>query len=72
MAKGKGKEVGELAEKPKSRYWLSERYHGEFSRVFSFPSAVDQDRVQAKFKDGLLNITVPKAEKRGGKKIPIQ
>jgi HSP20 family molecular chaperone IbpA len=75
MAKGKGKEGGEQAEqaeKPKARYWLSERSHGEFSRVFSFPSAVDQDRVQAKFKDGLLNITVPKAEKRGGKKIPIQ
>jgi len=71
-AVAKGKEGGEQAEKPKARYWLSERSHGEFSRVFSFPSAVDQDKVQAKFKDGILNITVPKAEKRGGKKIAIQ
>jgi HSP20 family protein len=72
VTKGKGKEGGEEAEKPKARYWLSERSYGEFSRVFSFPSAVDQDKVQAKFKDGLLDITVPKAEKRGGKKISIQ
>ncbi|KAK4039889.1 HSP20-like chaperone [Parachaetomium inaequale] len=54
------------------RYWLSERSYGEFSRVFTFPAAVDQDRVQAKFKDGILDITVPKAEKRAGKKISIQ
>ncbi|AEO63685.1 uncharacterized protein THITE_2109218 [Thermothielavioides terrestris NRRL 8126] len=56
----------------KPRYWLSERSYGEFSRVFTFPAAVDQDKVQAKFKDGVLDITVPKAEKRGGKRITIQ
>jgi len=68
-----GKEGSEEAEQqPKEKYWLSERSYGEFSRVFSFPSAVDQDAVQAKFKDGVLNVTVPKAEKRAGKKIPIQ
>ncbi|KAK4151145.1 hypothetical protein C8A00DRAFT_17436 [Chaetomidium leptoderma] len=54
------------------RYWLSERSYGEFSRVFSFPAAVDQEKVKAKFKDGILDISVPKAEKRGGKKITIQ
>lgn len=58
--------------KPKARYWLSERSYGEFSRVFTFPAAVDQDKVQAKFKDGILDITVPKAEKRAGRKINIQ
>jgi HSP20 family protein len=58
--------------KPRARYWLSERSYGEFSRVFTFPNAVDQDKVQAKFKDGILDITVPKAEKRAGKKITIQ
>jgi hypothetical protein len=34
-------------------------------------STVGQDNVQAKFKDGILDITVPKAEKRGGTKITI-
>lgn len=54
------------------RYWVSERSYGEFSRVFTFPGAVDQDKVRAAFKDGILNITVPKTEKKSGKKIAIQ
>jgi HSP20 family protein len=68
--KGGEKEEGQA--KPKPRYWLNERSYGEFSRVFTFPAAVDQDNVQAKFKDGILDITVPKAEKRSGRKITIQ
>jgi HSP20 family molecular chaperone IbpA len=71
-ARGGDEEGGEAARPPKPRYWLSERSYGEFSRVFTFPAAVDQDKVQAKFKDGILDITVPKAEKRVGKKISIQ
>ncbi len=73
-AKGaQGSEGSEEAEQqPKAKFWLSERSYGEFSRVFSFPSAVDQDTVRARFKDGVLDITVPKAEKRAGKKISIQ
>ncbi|KAG7284865.1 hypothetical protein NEMBOFW57_009480 [Staphylotrichum longicolle] len=70
VAKGKENGEGQVA-KSKPRYWLSERSYGEFSRVFTFPATVDQDNVQAKFKDGILDITVPKAEKRGGKKITI-
>ncbi|KAK4185236.1 putative heat shock protein [Podospora australis] len=54
------------------KYWLSERSFGEFSRVFSFPTTVDQDKVNAKFNSGILDITVPKCEKRGTKKISIQ
>lgn len=54
------------------KYWLSERSYGSFSRVFNFPSGVDQDGVTAKFKDGILDIKVPKKEKAGGKKIPVQ
>ncbi|KAJ4302465.1 hypothetical protein N0V88_002610 [Collariella sp. IMI 366227] len=68
-AAAKGKESKEGESKP--RYWLRERSYGEFSRVFTFPAAVDQDKVKATFKDGILNVTVPKAEKRGGKKITI-
>jgi HSP20 family molecular chaperone IbpA len=75
-AKGEGTQgkegTKEAEQQPEAKYWLSERSYGEFSRVFSFPSAVDQDTVQAKFKDGVLNITVPKAEKKAGKKISIQ
>ncbi|KAK3307794.1 30 kDa heat shock protein [Chaetomium strumarium] len=63
------KEGGE--EKSKPRYWLSERSYGEFSRSFNLPAGIDQDNVKAKFKDGILTITVPKAEKKTGKRIQI-
>ncbi|KAM7202637.1 putative heat shock protein [Naviculisporaceae sp. PSN 640] len=55
-----------------TKYWLSERSYGQFSRVFNFPTAVDQDKVTAKFNNGILDIVVPKMEKKqGGKKITV-
>jgi len=70
-AKGE-KRVEKEEKKPKAKYWLSERSFGEFSRVFNFPSNVDQDAVTAKFDHGLLNITVPKMEKKGVRRIEIK
>jgi HSP20 family molecular chaperone IbpA len=58
------------ASKPK--YWLSERSYGEFSRVFNFPSSVDQDKVEAKFENGVLNVIVPKVERKGTRRIEIK
>ncbi|KAM5346234.1 hypothetical protein ACJ41O_009239 [Fusarium nematophilum] len=55
----------------KAKYWLSERSVGEFSRIFNFPTEVDQESVTANFKDGILNIVVPKSKKRGSKRIAI-
>lgn len=70
---GGGKEIkGEMKDEGKTKYWLSERSFGEFSRVFSFPSSVDQDKVEAKFNHGVLDITVPKMEKKGTHKIEIK
>ncbi|KAK4104414.1 HSP20-like chaperone [Parathielavia hyrcaniae] len=77
---GNGNQVSEQSKpaaseegaKSKPRYWLSERSYGEFSRVFTFPAPVDQDNVRAKFKDGILDVTVPKAAKKSGKRITIQ
>ncbi|KAK3388358.1 HSP20-like chaperone [Sordaria brevicollis] len=66
-----GKEEGE-SKSQQPRYWLSERSYGEFSRVFNFPGNVDQDKVSAKFDHGILDIKVPKAEKKGSHKISIQ
>ncbi|KAK1775165.1 HSP20-like chaperone [Copromyces sp. CBS 386.78] len=73
-SKAKGKDETESSEKSSTtpRYWLSERSYGEFSRVFHFPNSVDQDHVNAKFDHGILDIKVPKAEKKGSRKISIQ
>ncbi|KAH8676778.1 HSP20-like chaperone [Tricladium varicosporioides] len=65
---------GEAAQeegKEKSKYWVSERSVGEFSRSFSFPVRVDQDAVKASMKNGILSIMVPKAKKHEARKITI-
>ncbi|KFY21277.1 hypothetical protein V491_03012 [Pseudogymnoascus sp. VKM F-3775] len=54
-----------------SKYWVSERSIGEFSRSFNFPQSIDQDQVQASLKSGILNIVVPKAKKQDKRKINI-
>jgi len=57
--------------KEESKYWVSERSVGEFSRTFSFPVRVDQDAVKASMKNGILSIVVPKAKKAESRKIAI-
>ncbi|KAI9172112.1 30 kDa heat shock protein [Paramyrothecium foliicola] len=55
----------------KAKYWISERSVGEFARTFNFPTRVDQDAVTANFKDGILNISVPKAKKHESRRIAV-
>jgi HSP20 family protein len=50
-------------------YWISERSIGEFQRSFSFPTSVDVDRVNAGLENGILKVTVPKMEQKGGKRL---
>lgn len=40
---------------------LSEFRYGTWSRSFRFPQAIDRDRLQAIYRDGLLRVTAPKA-----------
>jgi len=44
---------------------------GSFTRSFSLPATVKQDNIQAKFKDGVLEITLPKVEEAKPQKIAI-
>jgi len=55
----------------RSKYWVSERSVGEFSRSFSFPSHVDIDNVKANLDHGILKVVVPKLEKKSGRKIEV-
>lgn len=56
----------------KAKYWVTERSVGDFQRSFTFPTRVDQDNVKASLKDGILNITIPKAAAHQSKKITIE
>ena len=42
------------------RYHLSERTFGSFERSFSLPENVDTDHIDASYKDGVLNLSIPK------------
>ncbi len=58
-------------EESKNEYRRIERSYGHFTRSFTLPSEVDNDKVQAKYGNGLLTVTVPKTEKTKPRKIEI-
>jgi HSP20 family protein len=49
-----------------------ERSFGRFHRAVRLPDRVDADRVQAGYRDGLLTITVPKAEEAKPRRIEVR
>jgi len=49
-----------------------ERVYGSFVRSFSLPKTVDATRITAKYKDGVLEISIPKAEEAKPRKIDIK
>ena len=54
---------GEIPETPTNvDYILRERGFGPFTRTLTFNIPVEADRSEASFRDGLLTLTVPKAE----------
>ena len=58
----KGKTSREEKEE-KADYYRCEISSGEFTRVLALPSEVDADKAKASFKDGMLEITMPKIAK---------
>lgn len=49
-----------------------ERTYGKFYRTFSLPQEIQQDKIEAEFKDGQLTITIPKAEEAKPKELDIK
>ena len=69
----KGEKKEEKEDKGKG-YYRMERSYGSFSRTIPVPVEVEADKVEAKFKKGVLNITLPKTAKAVAetKKIPVK
>lgn len=53
------------------KYHKIERFYGAFNRTFKIGIPIDQDNIKATYKNGVLEIVVPKAEKLAQKKIEI-
>ena len=51
---------------------MKETHRGNFSRSFRLPGEVDEDKVDASFKDGVLTVAMPQKEASEKKKITIQ
>lgn len=49
----------------------SERPEGKFIRTFTVPGSVDQGEIRAEFKDGVLNVHLPRREEPKGRRVKI-
>src|SRR5688572_33400627 len=58
-------------ETKQENYHRIERAYGGFSRAFSIPAIVDEEKIRADYKDGILKIALPKKEQVKPKQIPI-
>jgi len=58
-------------EQGKVTHHRSERSEGEFSRAVTLPGEVDSDKVEARYADGILTITLPKAEESKPRQISV-
>jgi HSP20 family protein len=64
-------ERSEESEEKKENYYRKERSFGKFHRSFTLPAAVDSEKVDASFKDGVLRVEIPMPEEKKPKKIDV-
>ena len=66
-----GAEREQSEEVSKDRYYRFERRYGTFSRTVALPQGVDESKIRADYKDGVLEIHVAKPEQAKPKRIEI-
>jgi HSP20 family protein len=62
----------EEQEEREQNYYCCERWAGKFSRTLTLPPQVDADKIRANFKNGILEIHLPKTKEALGRRIDIQ
>ncbi|MCL4479362.1 MAG: Hsp20/alpha crystallin family protein [Deltaproteobacteria bacterium] len=68
MLKGERKFERETKEE---NYYRIERSYGTFHRSFTLPAAVDRDKIKAKYREGILEISMPKVESAKPKQVSV-
>jgi HSP20 family protein len=72
VLRGETKRVSPNGQEENRQYHRRERRYGFFEQTFTIPQNIDEDRVNAEFKDGVLSLKLPKSEQAArGRKIPI-
>jgi HSP20 family protein len=67
----RGEKKSEREEKKEKSHWI-ERSYGSFSRSFTLPTDAVDDRLEASFKDGVLKLSIPRAEKPKPRTVSIK
>jgi HSP20 family protein len=67
--KGEKKKEEEIKEE---NYYRSERSYGSFIRTLELPADVHADKVKASFKNGILEVRLPKTEEAKSKEIKVK
>ncbi len=69
----KGEKREEKEEKAQN-YYMSERRFGSFQRSLTLPDGIDRDKIEAKFQNGVLTLTLPKTAEamKQQKKIEVK
>lgn len=65
-------DFAESREEDRDNYLLRERRRGQFMRAVALPGMVEVDKVTSNYEDGVLTITLPKAEQNRARRIQIQ
>jgi len=66
-----GERTTESTEENPPQVRIRERYRGAFSRTVTFRTKIDADHISATMEEGVLTITLPKAETNVGRQIEI-
>ena len=59
-------------EKKKKNHYTKEIRRGSFERVVQLPHTVEQEKVTAEYKNGVLKIKMPKKERSPDKKVKVE
>jgi HSP20 family protein len=61
-----------IKETPSGNYLQIERPYGTFQRTFAIPRVIDQEKIKAPYKDGVLRVVLPKREEVHPKQILVE
>ena len=49
-----------------------EKFYGSFNRFFTLPSSIDEEKIEAHFANGVLELSLPKTSKSKGREILVK